>query len=56
MLLLKRNLGLFRNISYNYYIFFRICVPGKLCSAAKKIEDEEILKDIRGKDCSCIEV
>ena len=56
MLLLKRNLGLFPNISYNYYIFFRICVPGKLRSAAEKIEDEEILKDIRGKDCSCIEV
>ncbi|CAB4012942.1 Hypothetical predicted protein, partial [Paramuricea clavata] len=29
---------------------------GQLRSAAEKIDDETILKDIRGKDCSCIEV
>ncbi|CAB3996276.1 Hypothetical predicted protein [Paramuricea clavata] len=29
---------------------------GQLRSAAERIDDETILKDIRGKDCSCIEV
>lgn len=36
------------------FLCFPTCL-GKLRDAVEKKEDEKILKDIRGKDCSCIE-
>jgi hypothetical protein len=41
--------------AFGYSLHFLNCV-GKLRNAAENKEDEQILKNIRGKDCSCIEV